>query len=412
MSIDQILIPDYIETLIYKYFKECGINEKANIIVKPGVKPGDNWMGQILEINVKVDNREEISIIGKLAPTLQFFRDSFPVRSIYEREIYMYSTILPEFLRMQQENNVISTFAPFAKCYATHFEDKRETLLLENMKKYGYRTVRHEVSVDYHHASLVMKSCAKLHALSFVFRTQNPDLFENMISYLKKSTEIPESFCESVANLAKIVLNGIEENTQRYKALERFVKHPSYMIDLMLQLETVKEYEVINHGDYQIRNILFKYSDDSNPTVPTDLCMLDWQLSVIGSPCLDISYFIWICTDKKFRDQHYLKLIDLYYDTFSSFLFEFGGDPNKLYPRSVFEKHLKLFSIFGFFGALYNVASNLADFERVPNVFVEDSDKSLIRMFEEVANDSYYIRMYEIVEDFVKYGYSLSSDCI
>ncbi|KAF5290792.1 hypothetical protein FQR65_LT11524 [Abscondita terminalis] len=390
------------QVFINEILKQLGIVEVETLIANQVVKPGDNCFGQILEINVvgkKVQNTvDKISIIAKLAPSVQTDEEYFVIRSIYKREIYMYDVVLPELVIFQKNHKIKNMFAPFAQCYATSGDDGQEIILLENMNNNGYRSVSRQIPVDYKHASLMIKSCAKLHAISFAFRDQKPDLFEELSAYTKKSTGVPEMFLPIVVNIATKMLNNIEKTSEVYEALHSFIKDPHYVLELF-QSESAGEHAVITHGDYQNKNILFRYKDKSNPTIPSDLCILDWQLSIFASPCLDISSFVWACTDKKLRNEHYFELIDLYYDTFCKFLCELGGDPEKLYPRTVFENQLKKFSVTGLIAAIFNIA----DFSN------DTGDTLSIETFDEIANVSCFSRICENFEDFLKYGYSLRS---
>ncbi|KAF5274132.1 hypothetical protein FQR65_LT04530 [Abscondita terminalis] len=395
MSNGPISIPDHLQNLIYKILKEHGMSGTISMKGRQPLKPGANWLGQILEIEAvggNPQNQEKTLIfIAKMAPTIKLYRDFFPIRLIYEREIYMYNTIIPEFLKVQKQLNVMNFFAPFVHCYATNFEEEQEIVLLENMFTLGYRSIGQHLPVDYQHASLIMKACGKLHALSFVIKDHKPELFEEMRNNTKEifmSSGLRESFLELIMKLGTKVLNYLEKDSKVYKAFETLLKHSSFFIDIP-QCKADGEYAVIAHGDYEIRNMLFKYEDKVDDSSPTDLCLLDWQLSVFANPMVDVSIFIWICTDQKLRDQHYFDLIESYYDSFSSFLLELGGDLEKSYPRTVFDKHLKQYSAF-----------------EQPNFSEAIDFTDMVKILSENTNETYLVRIKEIVEDFIKYDYN------
>lgn len=44
------------------------------------------------------------------------------------------------------------------------------------------------------------------------------------------------------------------------------------------------------------------------------MILLDFQLARCCSPVLDLMFFIYSCTDKRLRDQHYEDILKNYYD--------------------------------------------------------------------------------------------------
>lgn len=72
---------------------------------------------------------------------------------------------------------------------------------------------------------------------------------------------------------------------------------------------------VITHGDAWQNNLMFK--NDKNG-IPMEISMLDWQVSRIASPLLDVMYFIFSCTTKELRDAHYDDFLKTYHHTLSA----------------------------------------------------------------------------------------------
>lgn len=81
--------------------------------------------------------------------------------------------------------------------------------------------------------------------------------------------------------------------------------------------------------------------------VPKKICLLDWQMARMGSPALDVSYFLLTSTDKQLRDQHLEELLHVYYDALADTITASGSDPAKLFKFSDLEQQLKQFGIYG-----------------------------------------------------------------
>lgn len=53
---------------------------------------------------------------------------------------------------------------------------------------------------------------------------------------------------------------------------------------------------------------------------PIEIRLLDWQIARYASPACDISHYIFCCTTKALRDEHYDNLLKIYHNSFSVFL--------------------------------------------------------------------------------------------
>ena len=67
------------------------------------------------------------------------------------------------------------------------------------------------------------------------------------------------------------------------------------------------------------------------------MALLDFQLFRIASPVIDLLYFIYICTDSKFRKTYLKSLLDDYYSSFAEQIRDYDLDPDVVYPKSVYQ---------------------------------------------------------------------------
>lgn len=80
-------------------------------------------------------------------------------------------------------------------------------------------------------------------------------------------------------------------------------------------------FNVLNHGDLWVNNIMFKYENDGK--TPKEVIFVDYQISSIASPGLDINYFLNTSPNMEVRQNNVDELMVLYYKEFSETLKSF-----------------------------------------------------------------------------------------
>lgn len=74
--------------------------------------------------------------------------------------------------------------------------------------------------------------------------------------------------------------------------------------------------------------------------------LLDFQLARCASPVIDLSFLIYSCTLKSFRDQHFDDILKIYHSELSNAIKSLGSDPEKIYPWDVFMKEVNYNSVY------------------------------------------------------------------
>lgn len=72
-------------------------------------------------------------------------------------------------------------------------------------------------------------------------------------------------------------------------------------------------YNVLNHGDFHAKNMLFKKDESDNIN---EVLLLDFQLCNWGSPAIDIIYALYLVASTEVRQNHRDEIISYYYDQF------------------------------------------------------------------------------------------------
>lgn len=373
-------------------------------------KPGDNWLGLMYSVLIVDGMNSELDLIVKMAPYQKPYRKVLPIRVIYDREIFVYDNISPQFVKLQEEKGAKIIFQPFVKHYMTTLQSHGEALVMDNMKSKGFITGNHRVEVDYPHALLVMKELGKFHAMSLAMRDQKPGVFNHLQENCQETFFNSDSF-EPVLTMIKNLGNSVLESYDPIKdslyieALERSLSQVNDTFAGMRLQERYGEYAVLNHGDVQMRNIMFKYGDSAHPSTPTELCLIDWQLVHVASPAFDILWFIFVCTGQEFRNLHYKQLLQEYYDSLSTLLRQLGSNPEKLLPFEILMEHLKQFAPYGLHIAIWIAALNMKGSATIPDLY-NSSEDVIIEHLSVAPSEAYMKKIRGVVSDFIMYGYN------
>jgi len=71
--------------------------------------------------------------------------------------------------------------------------------------------------------------------------------------------------------------------------------------------------------------------------------LIDFQMSRYAPPVLDIVHYLFACTEKRLRDEHFPDFMDAYYNTMDQKLKSCNLSLEGIYPRSVFNRQLQQF---------------------------------------------------------------------
>lgn len=171
---------------------------------------------------------------------------------------------------------------------------------------------------------------------------------------------------------------------------------------------TLKMYVSLNITDRNFRHpnfILFQ----ENTQNPSNIILLDWQMSRYGPPIIDIFYFLLSTTDKSFRDKHFTDLLNEYHSMLSTSIEKLGSDAERIYSLSKFQSDLVRFNRFPLIFAVASVMFRLADEKHILDLdeFAERICKgerpNLILQFDPDTNEQYRKALNDAVSDVVRY---------
>lgn len=109
-------------------------------------------------------------------------------------------------------------------------------------------------------------------------------------------------------------------------------------------------------------------SDNLQEDAPVEVRILDWQVSRNSSPITDIAYLIFTGTDYDTRKEHLHYLLDYYHQCLSKKLSFMDCDIEDIFPKTVFDEHVKKFLSYGLFMSFMLLPAVLGEVEDVPDM--------------------------------------------
>lgn len=415
---------DFLE-IIYKVADKLRLQD-IEYTSEYGTEDIDNFMFGMYRVQLGgYQNNQKVyyKIILKWHPDPKMRK---PFRDLYIREYTFFQYIVPELLDVQRYFNIIEGLKiKFVNCLYASAEYNKETIVFHNITKEGFRMLDRFQDTDLAHASLVAKNLAKLHALSFVLEKLKPTVFEEIKSrcYTDVQYSDPDRVSKSMECYYNASVNVVFDPVVRDKLrgiLPRFLQ-------VLNKCTIPGPYSVICHGDCWNNNVLYRHqvsgkevdltiycetcNDDKSRLQsgrPIDVIFVDYQLLRYASPVTDISYFLYMSTDGNFLSTNTDRILDIYYNTMSAVLRQCNMDIKDVYPKKVFDKQLKEYSVFGLIEALISMKIITADGEEAIKM---TGQMCMEEMPENLSpNRSLYVeRVNGVVNDFFERGYSLNA---
>ncbi|KAJ8977350.1 hypothetical protein NQ317_017765 [Molorchus minor] len=248
-----------------------------HLMVKKGIKnyrldfsgsssKGDGYLGEVnfLTVIAELDKGKEkkYNLVIKSAKKSDEFRKQTPIREAFEREIFMYTKILPIFQEFQLEHAMDQPFDKFAKCYSVCSENKREALVMNNLKSIGFEIHDRKVPQNLNHVLFVFQNYGKFHAVSLAMRKKKPGIFKSLT---KNMTDIMGQFilqAKMLPNFTTDLTNGVNLLKKKgMKAIaEKYEGFENHVVDYLTNYtNSGSSQSVILHGDCWNNNMMFKY---------------------------------------------------------------------------------------------------------------------------------------------------------
>ncbi|KAJ8963396.1 hypothetical protein NQ318_018874 [Aromia moschata] len=322
--------------------------ENYSITVPDSNKKGEGFMGQLCFVSVENKASKKAShFVVKQAFSDEKFRSIHPIRRYFLNEIYIYSTVWPALEKFQRDVPIADVFDKTPRCFCTSSKDGAEALVLDDLRDEGFVVHKKDVPLNKEHFKYIFRQYGRFHAVSFAYKVLHPRDYNEMAKGLTVDYRLlcnVNSFEDYVTYITDTSFKRLRSENDE-KLLEKYRPYLENGLEILENSCFYRgNYSAVIHGDCWSNNMMFKY-DEQNKL--SDIRLLDFQFSNIGTPACDLSYCLYSGGTKEIFDEldYYLKV---YHASFAETIKEFGLDSDEVYPFDELKKDWKQYCKMGF----------------------------------------------------------------
>ncbi|XP_017874662.1 PREDICTED: uncharacterized protein LOC108621705 [Drosophila arizonae] len=323
--IDSNLVPDWIHKKQFLEILSANVPQFSkiqNFNISPASSAGENYSSLILRIAIDVKltdkSTKSLAFMMKVPHESAKMQQMLKTVNFFTVENAAYTELIAKFEELYRSIGLDITFAPRAFKFSESVRKEPKlvnTVLMYDLTQDGYRNVNRLECLNVEQTKLVLRKLAQYHAASAQCRSlygPYPELFTQTMFASNKDRAI--SILEGIMGpFKKMFLENIYYFKNGDKYYDKFSKLFAKMSSKFLSLSVFddSEFNVINHGDCWINNLLFKFDTDGNLK---DMKFVDFQLPKYGHPSTDLLNFLMssVHIDYKLTDFDYF--IKYYHD--------------------------------------------------------------------------------------------------
>ncbi|KFB41645.1 AGAP003762-PA-like protein [Anopheles sinensis] len=292
--------------------------------LRPGTKLGEHYASVMFRTSIKYVSKksnveQSINVIMKTTPEADGIKkELLEDNKLFDTEIRMYSKILPEMARLLKG---VGEEYKYPR-YIYGALKPHSIVILEDISHQGWIMGDFIDTID--EMKPIIKNIAMFHAASVVMESKDSNF----------STENYFSMADKLMSFDLLLNKGFDDLkylTVTYPEFARFAKPlDHFRQDLRKVLESAYKpsrtfQNVLNHGDFQCKNMLHQIDRDGRHT---DTILLDYQICCWTSPAIDLYSMFDIITTQELKNTCRNELIYLYHQEYSELLKRLGFEGN------------------------------------------------------------------------------------
>ncbi|CAH1405454.1 unnamed protein product [Nezara viridula] len=316
--------PAILEIVLKNKYRNERILKILSVEDEIAVPTGQNFLSAIKRLRIKVvlGNGRVVnrSAIMKSSDVPSEAHNSFiKDTGVFKTETTMYVTVLNEMEYLLQEFDNAEDI-PWSRLL---YYEPYSTMVFEDLKPLGFKSLLIPCYLDMEHALLVIRGLGLFHGLGKILDERGiikMDSFPSWYVFNKTPYRIWHSYLMEFASV-------MDKNwNPSWKPIVSKLKNLTVK-DIEDKLEEISKYsdqcnfKVINHGDCMVPNLMFKYDWKNHPF---SMRFLDFQLSAFGTPCFDLSYFIYRSMKGTTIKENFQEIMECYHSSLTRTLDKFN----------------------------------------------------------------------------------------
>jgi len=190
-----------------------------------------------------------------------------------------------------------------------------------------------EKKQDLFTAKLVLEHLAQFHGASYAFiedfgggwaKFKEDWELVSSESFLLEGNPMLEGMFDNGLSTCINILKGhpVEGDADAIQSLAGLIGKTYPIVQQILKGQSSNKMNVLNHGDCWNNNMLFKLDPETGKV--SDHIFVDLQITRLGSPNLDLGYFLYTSVQGDVRRAHLMELLQHYFDNLAKALAMFG----------------------------------------------------------------------------------------
>ncbi|KAG5680641.1 hypothetical protein PVAND_010135 [Polypedilum vanderplanki] len=311
----------FLKNLIEEHYGQKEVKIKTYTVEPPSEYGSAYTRASINRVFVKYsaigNNEDIITFVTKVKPTKGELSDEFKLSGDFTKEIQVYKNVLPAFQKALKKVGEKIDFTPNV---VSIFTSPTDGIIFEEVTNRGYHIQFEKTGLTFEQSIQALHKLGKFHAVSAVLMQESSIDLERFAKgtfhndWKSKMEYFNEAYRMIVDNA-----NGLGIDSAIQQKLRDFSTRaiPKVIEDYT---SAIKGFRVLNHGDFFTKNIFFKYK--GNDLV--DVLFVDFQNAVIGTPLIDLFYFLTTSVAVNVLASSRDELIYAYHESLSKTLETFG----------------------------------------------------------------------------------------
>ncbi|XP_014278706.1 uncharacterized protein [Halyomorpha halys] len=331
---------DVLERVIKSNWKETSLKKVISIESVPAVGKNLNFLSSVERLNLKVvlGNGRVVkkSLIRKvLGSDANEFQTEFNGKyNPFKTETEMYNSLTQiEYLMEEFEDTEDVLWCKMVHHIPYNY------IVMEDLKAMGFHMIERVQFYDLDHILLSVHSLGRYHAMCKTLEGRGLTPLALKTWYLFDNQGMHEYMYYDLIALAAAVKRLWDPKWT--PIVDKIKTTKSEVHERLKKFSEIDEtkFNVTNHGDCHKNNIVIKYNWDQRPIA---MRFLDFQLVHYGSPCIDLTYMLYLAADPSVRRDNFNLLLITYHNALVTTLDKYhfqGKKPDIEEIRDGMEKH-------------------------------------------------------------------------